>query len=132
MYCNAGIYGLYPEEAACDFIYLDVIERTNFLRNSGLLDVVSPHERPASIEEATKLAAVDLRRNIYPEKVIAISHHENGEIFYLDFNQMTNDEPAVVAISGYFGPSVAARCFLKFLQVLVLNEGASNAFNLYS
>lgn len=131
MYCEVGIYGLYREEAAYDFIHLDVVERNDFLRTSGLLDVVPPHQRPAPIREAIRLAAVDLRRNIDPRQVISIARHENGETFYLDYTHLVGGEPPVVAVSGYFGPSIAARSFLEFLQILVGGAGSPNSFGLY-
>ena len=131
MYCEVSIYGIYPEEAAYDFIRLNVVENTDFLRTSGLLEVLPPHQRCPPIEKAIQLAASDLDNSLDPEQVISIAHDENGVSYYLDYTHLVDGEPPVVAISGYFGPSVAARNFLEFLQILVQSEGSPNPFGLY-
>ena len=127
--CN--IHGIFSEEAFEEYPWWGVVDRTEWLRMSGLLSVVPPHQRCPPIDRAIHLAASDLLGNLSPDQVVSVAADDDGVNYYLDYTHFVDGEPPVVAISGYFGPSVAATSFLEFLRILVRSEGAPNPFNLY-
>jgi len=106
-YKYIDIYGICSQAAIEDFPHLDVAQKTNYLREWRL---------PV---------------NVHPDDVVCVAQDDDGVTFYLDYNYFADHEAPVVAISGYFGPSVAARNFLEFLQILVQSKGAPNPFGLY-
>ncbi len=101
------IHGLIYADGEDEFSFQDVAERTYQLRNTIDYNFV---------EE---------------DKIISISNDQDGVRFYLDLNYYKDGEAPVVAISGYFGPTVVAKNFLEFLQVVVKSLEVDNPFNMY-
>jgi len=102
MFWSYEIHGLFYEDGDDEFAYCNIVNRTHNLRET--LNC----------------------KNVNVKDIISVANDQDGRRFYFDLNCLQNGEAAVVAVSGYFGPTVVAINFIEFLKLVVQSNKIDN------